>query len=569
MKRTLTTLLLLTGWVVAVLAQSTSKLPEDVEASIRKRIEYEASPGIVVGIVDRSGSHYYNFGKLKPDGPATNEHTIYEIGSISKVFTAIMLAQQVIDGKVKLDDPAQKYLPTEVKLPQRGGKEIPLGMLSDHTSGLPRLPGNLAPANPNNPYADYTVKQMYDFLTGYELPRDIGEKYEYSNLAQGLLGHILARKAGTTYEELMIKTIAGPLQMKETKITLDSKMKKNLAVGYSDGKAVENWDIPTLAGAGAIRSSTSDMLKFLAANLGLTATPLQPAMNLTHQARHDKAGTMRVGLGWHIAKSKAGDVIWHNGGTGGYRCFAGFVKETGTGVVVLTNSTAGADDIGFRLLNPDAPLAEVKASVVPALRKAIAGQGPEAAVELYKKLKSSGDTYDFSEQVLNNLGLDYADSNLPAALALLKLNVEQYPASFNTYDSYAEVLLKNNQKELAIENYKKSVELNPGNTGGIAALEKLGVKVATADADVPEEVLETYVGTYQLAPSFNLEITRAGKQLYAQATNQPRFELYSKSATEFYLKVVAATVTFHSGAQGIENLVLHQGGQDIPGKKVK
>jgi len=359
------------------------------------------------------------------------------------------------------------------------------------------------------------------------------------------------------------------LQMKETKIALDDKMKKNLATGYADGAAVENWDIPTLAGAGAIRSSTSDMLKFLAANLGLKKSSLYPAMKMTHEVRHDKAGAMRVGLGWHIAKGKNGDVIWHNGGTGGYRTFAGFVKETSTGVVVLTNSSMGADDLGFHLLNPDAPLADIKQSIVPALRKEIDAKGPQSAVFLYQELKKSGTSYDFSENVLNTLGYSYLEKNLPAALALFKLNAEQFPNSFNVYDSYGEALAKNNQNDLAIENYKRSLELNPGNAGGIKALEKLGVKYQASDADVPESVLETYVGTYALAPSFNIEITRTGKQLFEQATGQSKFEIFAKTTTEFYLKVVAATITFNTSGQQVESLTLHQNGQNIPGKKIK
>jgi D-alanyl-D-alanine-carboxypeptidase/D-alanyl-D-alanine-endopeptidase len=568
MKKIITTLLLLAGFFPAAISQ-TLKLPEEVESSVKKRIEYEQSPSIVIGIIDKDGARYFNFGNVKKGGAAANEHSIYEIGSISKVFTAILLAQQVLDGKVKLDDPVQKYLPKEAKVPQRGGKEILLGHLSDHTSGLPRMPSNFAPANLGNPFADYTVAQLYNFLSNYELTRDIGSAYEYSNLAQGLLGHILALNAGTSYEALMIKTIASPLQMKETKIALDDKMEKNLATGYANGVAVENWDIPTLAGAGAIRSSTADILKFLAANMGLKKSALYPAMKMTHEVRHDKAGTMRVGLGWHIAKGKNGDVIWHNGGTGGYRTFAGFVKETSTGVVVLTNSSAGADDIGFHLLNPDAPLAEIKQSIVPALRKEIDAKGPEGAISLYQELKKSGTSYDFGENVLNTIGYSYLEKNLPAALALFKLNVEQFPNSSNVYDSYGEALAKNNQNDLAIENYKKSLELNPGNAGGIKALEKLGVKYQPADADVPESVMETYVGTYALAPAFNIEVTRDGRQLFAQATNQGKFEIFAKTEREFYYKVVVASITFNSNGQQVESLTLHQNGQNIPGKKIK
>lgn len=426
-------------------------LPPEVIKSIESRIANGYSPSIAIGIIDKDGPQYYLFGSKTAGGQPVNEHTIYEIGSISKTFTGILLAQAVLEGKVKTDDPAQKYLPSTVKLPTKDDKQITLGHLSDHTSALARMPTNFNPKDPANPYADYTVDQMYAFLNGYTLPREIGSKYEYSNLAQGLLGHILALKAGSSYEALMLKKIAKPLGMKETKITFDDKMKQNLAMGYSQGVQVSNWDIPTLAGAGAIRSSVHDMLIYLQANLGLKKSKLLPAMQLSQQARHDKVGGgTRVGLGWHISKGAEGDVIWHNGGTGGYRTFAGFVKETGKGVVVLTNSDKGADDLGFHLLNPQAKLIEV---LVP-------------------------------------------------------------------------------------------------------------VKVA-------ESVLESYVGVYELAPNFTITITRTGTQLFGQATGQERFELFAKSETEFFLKVVEAKVTFTSKDGKVESMTLFQGGQVMPGKRIK
>jgi CubicO group peptidase (beta-lactamase class C family) len=429
-------------------------LPGEVVKNIEARIANGYSPSIAIGIIDKDGPQYYLFGAKTIGGQPVDEHTIYEIGSITKAFTGILLAQAVLEGKLKTDDPAQKHLPAKLTLPTRNGQAITLGHLSDHTSALAGMPDNFNPQDPSNPYADYTVDQMYAFLNGYTLSRDIGEKYEYSNLAQGLLGHILALKANGSYEDLMLKTIAQPLGMGETKITFDDKMKQNLAMGHSQGAQVSNWDIPTLAGAGAIRSSVHDMLMFLAANLGLQKSKLYPAMQLSHQARHDKAGSgTRVGLGWHLSKGAEGDVIWHNGGTGGYRTFAGFVKETGRGVVVLTNSDKGADDLGFHLLSSAAKLIEVK---------------------------------------------------------------------------------------------------------------KAPVIVA-----VPESVLESYVGTYELAPTFSISITRKGTQLFGQATGQGPFELFAKSPSEFFLKVVDAQVTFGSKDGKVESLTLHQGGQDMLGKKVK
>lgn len=426
-------------------------LPAEVIKNIEARINNGDSPSIAIGIIDKDGPQYYLFGTKTVGGPPVNEHTIYEIGSISKTFTGILLAQMVQDGQMKTDDPAQKYLPAAVTLPTRNGQQITLGHLSDHTSALAPMPSNFNPKDPANPYADYTVEQMYNFLNGYTLPRDIGSQYEYSNLAQGLLGHILALKAGTSYEALVLSKIANPLGIKETKITFDDKMKQNLAMGYSQGVQVSNWDFPTLAGAGAIRSSVHDMLIFLQANMGLKKSKLYPAMQLSHQVRHDKVGGgTRVGLGWHISKGAEGDVIWHNGGTGGYSTFAGFVQETGKGVVVLTNSDKDADDLGFHLLDSEAKLMEVKTGIV-----------------------------------------------------------------------------------------------------------------------VEESVLESYVGVYELAPNFTITITRKSTQLFAQATGQEQLKLFAKSATDFFLKVVDAEVTFTSKEGKVESMTLFQGGQVMPGKKIK
>jgi D-alanyl-D-alanine-carboxypeptidase/D-alanyl-D-alanine-endopeptidase len=550
---------------ISITAWSQKALPEDVQVSIQKRLEYGKSPSYAIGIVDKDGVRYYNFGAKTIGGAPVDEHSIYEIGSISKVFTAILLAQKVLEGKMKLDDPIKKYLPADVKVPQRGATEITLGNLSDHTSALPRMPSNFAPANPANPYADYTVKQMYEFLSGYELTRDIGSQYEYSNYAQGLLGHILATQSGTSYENLMVKNIASPLDMKETKITLDEVMKKNLAMGYSGDKQVENWDLSTLAGAGGIRSSTSDMLKFLSACMGKKKTSLRKAMDLTLQIRHDKANGSRVGLGWHMVKTTLGDAVCHSGGTGGYRTFAGFIQETGMGVVVFTNSDQGSpEDIGFHLLNAALPLKEVKASIAAEMKKVIDTKGVDEAITLYQeRKKTKPDQYDFSEEVLNTLGYSYMDSNLPVAMAILKLNVEQFPDAFNVYDSYGEVLLK-----MAIQNYKKSVELNPSNASGIAALEKIGEKLTPAEVVVSEATLDTYLGVYELQPGFSITIIRDGKNLFAQATGQASFEVFPKSQTEFYYKAVEAQITFNVVDGKVNSLTLHQAGRKMNAKRV-
>jgi len=331
-----------------------------VLAIIKQRVEEKRSAGIVVGMLEPNGkTRIVAYGDPGPGQLPLDGNSVFEIGSISKVFTSTALAEMVQEGKVSLDDPVQKFLPSAVKVPARGGKQITLGNLSVQNSGLPRMPDNFHPADMSNPYADYTVAQMYDFLSGYQLPRDPGERFEYSNLGVGLLGHTLALREGKSYEQMERERVWQPLGMTNTAITLTPWMKQHLALGHDErGGVVANWDLPTLAGAGAIRSTTVDMLKFIDANLHPERGPLEKAMYFAHQARGSAgAPSMAIGLNWIIQHVGADSIIWHNGGTGGYRTFAAFDPTHGTGIVVMTNSTgAGADDIGMHLLNPGIPL---------------------------------------------------------------------------------------------------------------------------------------------------------------------------------------------------------------------
>lgn len=555
---------------VLLWSQSSWTLPEAVAENIEKRIENGYSPSIAIGLIDADGPRYFFFGETTPGGDPIDEHTIYEIGSISKTFTGILLADMVKSGKMKLDDPVQSYLPESVTMPDWKGKPIALAHLSDHTSGLPRLPDNFAPADMGNPYVDYTVEDLYAFLSSHELRRKMGAQYEYSNLAQGLLGHVLGLTAGKSYEELVIEKIAAPLGMNDTRIELSDEQKKRMAPGHSFGSVVSNWDIPTLAGAGALRSSVHDMLIYLSANMKMTESPVYPAMQLSHQARHDMAGTNRVGLGWHIAKGKEGDIFWHNGGTGGYRTFSGFMPDLGRGVVILTNSDRGADDIGFHLLDSNAPIAAPIVSVATAIKNAIDSDGPAAAMPAYKEILA-GDpaSYELQEQAINSLGYRYlSENNVEAARSVFEVNVFAFPSSFNVYDSYAEVLMKNGDKEEAIANYQKSLELNPGNSNAVDMLKKLGAAPSIEKVTLDESTLESYVGTYTLQPGFDIVITREGDRLFGQATGQGQFELFPLSTTKFYVKLVEAQVTFDVKENGtVTQLILHQGGKDMPAKR--
>ena len=332
-----------------------AQLPADsINAILKSEVDHHRSPGIAVGVIDPKGKYFYGYGTL---GDSTSrvpdEYTVYEIGSISKVFTALLLADMSLKEEVKLYDPISRYLPDSVHPLIRNGREITLMDLTTQTSGLPRMPDNFMPKNWSNPYADYTRSQLFHFLAHYKLTRDIGSKYEYSNLGVGLLGNLLSMAVRTDYETLLKERICKPLGLKNTGITLTDQMKAHLAPGHDGhGTIVGNWDLPAFAGAAAIRSDVHDMLLFLQANLGQISSKLDQAMKLTQRSRDSTGVTdLSIAMGWHIWKKYGHEIIWHNGGTGGYRSFAGFDKASGTAIVVLSNSANSVDDIALHILN--------------------------------------------------------------------------------------------------------------------------------------------------------------------------------------------------------------------------
>jgi D-alanyl-D-alanine-carboxypeptidase/D-alanyl-D-alanine-endopeptidase len=335
----------------------------DIRKILTERLKgFEQRVSIVVGVIGPEGRRVVAYGSMGTTDPRpVNGDTLYEIGSISKVFTSLILADMVERGEVSLDDPVAKYLPSVVKVPDRNGKQITLYDLSTHRSGLPRMPSNFAPKDPTNPYVDYPVEGLYEFISGYELKRDIGAEYEYSNLGAGLLLHALARRAGMDYAHLLRERVFRPLGMTSTGVSLTPALMSRMSTPHTSVFRLAPtplWDIPeAFAGAGALRSSANDMLTFLAANLGYVKTPLSGAMTRMLAVRRDAADTFKIGLGWRIEPQKDGmEIVWHGGATYGSRTFTGYDPKSRVGVVVLSNynSGSGIDDIGRHVLNPDA-----------------------------------------------------------------------------------------------------------------------------------------------------------------------------------------------------------------------
>lgn len=313
-----------------------------IQAFLQQRVEREKRDvGIVVGIVDEHGSRVVSCGQLdNGTDQEVNGDTLFDIASITKPFTGLLLQDMIERGEMKLDDPVQKYLPASVNTPTRDGRHITLLHLVTHTSGLPHIADNLNPRHPDNIFADYTVEELYTFLSNYQLTRAPGAKFHYSSLGAGLLGHVIALKAGSDYESLVVDRICRPLKMDSTRITLTPEMKSRFATGHNQfGEAVLSWDRATQLGGSALRSTANDLLKFLSANLGLRPSSLTPVMAKTHVVHLHQTLGMDVGLAWMIMATPQGTkIIWHSGGAPGYVTVAGFDKTRRRGVVVLSSS---------------------------------------------------------------------------------------------------------------------------------------------------------------------------------------------------------------------------------------
>jgi len=359
-----TTLLVL---LAALAPSAASAFPSDgeIKAILRARVDtLEQSVGIVVGVIDSTGSRFVSYGTTYRDGvAAVDGRTLLEIGSISKVFTSLLLADMVLKEEVSLRDPVADYLPADVDLPRMGDRHITLEDLATHRSGLPRMPDVALSLSLETQTPEFSEQQLYDFLSRCTLVHDIGSQYMYSNLGVGLLGQALANRAGKDLEELLMERVCKPLGLPDTRFSLSAEQESRQA-GAHDWihNPTPQLQFGALKGAGSLKSTAADLLSFVAANAGLVevSESLWPAMHVTHLSRQNTPfGKVRVALGWHTFTLHGREIVWHNGATLGNVAFAGFDREAGKAVVVLSNARGIIDDIGIHLLDPEYGIASL------------------------------------------------------------------------------------------------------------------------------------------------------------------------------------------------------------------
>jgi CubicO group peptidase (beta-lactamase class C family) len=328
-----------------------TKLDKQVDSVARSYIQKSNTVGLSIGIRKDGQTYTYGYGVTQKGNKEIPEgNTIFEIGSITKTFTATLLAYFIKEGKISLTDPILKYLPDSLSANPELQK-ITIVNLSNHTSGLPPIPGNFEyKMNPLNPYVHYDDQLLFAGLKTCKLITTPGTVYAYSNLGVGLLGVILERISGKTYDQLIKQLITTPLKMNSTAQRLTAQQNKHFVKVYdADGDETKPWDFNSLAGCGSIRSTVNDLLLYARANIESESAPLNNPFSLTHQVTFSKEPV--VALGWHLMQIKGANYYWHNGGTGGSRSFLIFNSEKKIAVVVLSNSNTGVDDIALSILN--------------------------------------------------------------------------------------------------------------------------------------------------------------------------------------------------------------------------
>ena len=350
----------LAALALVLAADAAFAFPTDAEVRemLRHRIEVSRhGVGLVVGLVDESGSRVVAYGRARHgnDELVTGD-SVFEVGSVTKVFTSLLLAQMVESGEVRLDDPIARYLPPSVRSPRT--RKVTLLHLSRHTAGFPPFPDNMRPVDPLNPLDVYTNDALYAFLDRHRTSREAGTSHLYSNVGPALLGELLARRAKTDFETALRRRVLEPLAMRLTGLALTPDLRAAHALGHTSlGVPIPLGNVRGMLGAGSLRTTGSDMVRFLEANLGLRESTLAAAMRATHETHADRQlPGLEMGLGWFHTTILGRKLTVHGGSTDGFTAYVGLDLAHRRGIVVLSNSDHEVQNIGVHLLVPTVPL---------------------------------------------------------------------------------------------------------------------------------------------------------------------------------------------------------------------
>lgn len=563
--------------LITISIAASAALAQDKAAKIDEMMKAYFDFGQFHGsaLVAENGKVIYKkgFGKANYEWDIPVEpNTKFRLGSITKQFTAALILQLREEGKIDLNGKLSDYLPYYRK---DIGDKVTVHQLLNHTSGIPSYTG-LPRFFEDISRDPYGVQEFVEKYCSGDLEFEPGSKYSYNNSGYFLLGAIVEKITGKTYEQALREMILDPLGMEDTGYDNHGPILKKRATGYNKTPAgYENspyLDMSIPYAAGSLYSTVEDLYKW---DRGLDT---EKVLKNESKELMFTPGLDDYGYGFVIRDEEVGKTgkkvktIRHGGGINGFNTLITRLPESDS-LVVLLGNVVGIQKLGditqgaVAIMNGQ-PYAKPKYSIAETLFKTYQKDGAAAAVAQYRELKKSKpDSYNFAESELNTLGYRLLSTGKTEdAIEIFKLNVEMFPDASNPYDSLGEAYLAAGNKELALKNYRKSVELDPSNENGKAAIKR----IETGEPTVGEDVLKSYAGEYQIAPNFILTITVENGKLMTQATGQPKVEVTPEAKDVFVLRAAGAKLTFQRDGSGkVTGLVLNQGGRDLPAPKIK
>lgn len=541
-------------------------------------IENKIVDGLSIGYIE--GDHYgiVHLGSSNNTGKKADNLTLYEIGSVSKVFTSLLLADAVVRKEIELNAPADVANAAGIRLPSRDGRSITWLDLSTHRSGLPKLPGNLEVTTLTNPYRLYDSKKAAAALKSYELTRRPGEAWEYSNFGVSVLGYLVAENAGQSYQQLLRDRIAKPLGMADCTVSLTSDQKKRFAWPHDKvGSTTLAWTFADLPGAGEVHATMRDMMRFAKAQLTPPPGVLGEAIELAwqqHQAA-DASGPA-MGLGWIIFGD--GVTRWHNGQTGGSHSAIFINRGLKSAVIVLCNTgTDAVDQLAVQLM---------QLTVGQVTGAEPSEQGAPPKLSPFTKIQFEGEqvivvydgkTYQWLE--LNGIKVEGIvasakkqfgerwQKRISEDLVELLWSMDHQPGN----SVKLRLLDLKTKRDFIVENAPMTKE-NRDAIGEMASVERSDEEMADRGNDdlaIDAKLRARLVGRYQLAPNFIFDVQERDGHLMVGITNQPTNEVFPDSATMWSYRGVDAKLEFKlSGTGPAKSLVLHQNGAQQTARRI-
>jgi CubicO group peptidase (beta-lactamase class C family) len=573
-------------------SQDVTSFTKDLDQRIPVLLQEFMVPGTAIAIIENGElvlQKAYGYSDVSKNEKVTTQ-TGFNIGSISKTFAAWGILKLAEEGKIDLDAPAETYL-TRWKLPKSDfdSKKVTIRRLLSHTAGL-SLHGY--PGWTKNDRLS-TIEESLDGRNNgpgrVEMIMEPGTQWKYSGGGYTILQLIVEEVTGQKFEDYMQAQVLNPLGMKNSSYKIDETILVDSSLEHDNFGEQIDFELFTAQAAAGLHTTIEDFTRFAYASLfahedNKTYNSVLNQKTIAEMLEPATASNGSYGLGYQVQNIPNSSYVLkgHGGANTGWHAFFRINPETNDGFIMITNGGAGhniyrqvfCDWIQWKTGVSMGERCNIKPSIAGKLKGIIDAEGAANLGLAYDELKANKfEAYNFSEDIINDFGYYYMRrQEMINAIAIFKLNVNQFPESSNAYDSYGEALLANGNKTEAIVNYKKSVELNPANINAVEILKSLNVDISSLPKafEIDTTKLDDYIGKYQLMPDFIIAISREANTLRATPTGQSMIVIVPVSEDKFFVKEAKANVTFNRDANGvIESMTLHQNGQDMVGPKLK